>query len=359
MKNIIENSKFWSLVVSKCSLQLDRVQIHLDRKLTFKCVLQRILSQKCMYGQFPAKHQRFVITSDNLQCDRDKWDLSEQRVDLLRTTIINLLEAMGYEHGDTRKSYEEEPTIFLHLSTKSSKILPGYKQILCGVVINSRHHSKESTVTAQEYLRQRCRNIKKMAMYKYGDIIQSELQKEDFLIHLGDAAVRIDLLHVKPSHTVCLRLDTEIDGSRETGSRGATFILYNCARIATILRQFEEKVQLGYYPHLISYEEVDFSLLSKDEEWDLLFLYLLSYPSVLQNSVQNVEHGKLSPHLVCSFIMAMCSCFSVYYRRVHILTDSRTHLLPVMFARLYLLRGIQQVLHNALNLLGILPVVHM
>lgn len=57
-------------------------------------------------------------------------------------------------------------------------------------------------------------------MYKYGDIIQSEQQKEDFLIHLGDAAVRIDLLHVKPSHTVCLRLDTEIDGSRETGSRG-------------------------------------------------------------------------------------------------------------------------------------------
>lgn len=88
-----------------------------------------------------------------MQCDRDKWDLSEQRVDLLRTTIINLLEAMGYELGDTRKSYEEEPTIFLHLSTKSSKILPGYKQILCGVVINSSHHSKESTVTAQEYLR--------------------------------------------------------------------------------------------------------------------------------------------------------------------------------------------------------------
>jgi hypothetical protein len=31
-----------------------------------------------------------------------------------------------------------------------------------------------------------------------------------------------------------------------------------------ILRQFEEKVQLGYYPQLIPYEEVDFLLLSKE-----------------------------------------------------------------------------------------------
>jgi hypothetical protein len=42
------------------------------------------------------------------------------------------------------------------------------------------------------------------------------------------------------------------------------FILYNCARLAALLRQFEEKVQLGYYPQLIPYEEVDFLLLSKE-----------------------------------------------------------------------------------------------
>ncbi|XP_023725854.1 DALR anticodon-binding domain-containing protein 3 [Cryptotermes secundus] len=194
-----------------------------------------------------------------------------------------------------------------------------------------------------------------MAMHKYGDLIQPEPWWEN----LGDAAVRIDLLHVKPSHTVCLNLVKEGNGIQESSNKGAVFILYNCARLATILRQFEEKVQLGYYPQLIPYEEVDFLLLSKDEEWDLMFSYLLSYPSMLQSSVQNVEHGKVAPHLVCSFVMAMCSCFSVYYRRVRILTESRNQLLPVMFARLYLLRSVQQVLHNALSLLGIRPVVHM
>lgn len=63
-----------------------------------------------------------------------------------------------------------------------------------------------------------------------------------------------------------------------------------------------------------------FVIFLLQEEWDLMFSYLLSYPSMLQSSVRNVEQGKVAPHLVCSFIMAMCSCFSAYYRRIRILT---------------------------------------
>jgi arginyl-tRNA synthetase len=64
----------------------------------------------------------------------------------------------------------------------------------------------------------------------------------------------------------------------------------------------------------------DVYLFILQEEWDLVFSYILSYPSMLQSSVKDVENGKIAPHLVCSFMMAMCSCFSVYYRRVRILT---------------------------------------
>jgi hypothetical protein len=66
-----------------------------------------------------------------------------------------------------------------------------------------------------------------MAMHKYGDLIQHELQREDFLMQLGDAAMRIDLLHVKPSHTVCLSLDTEIVGNRKTSGRGMIMYITN------------------------------------------------------------------------------------------------------------------------------------
>jgi arginyl-tRNA synthetase len=68
---------------------------------------------------------------------------------------------------------------------------------------------------------------------------------------------------------------------------GAVFILYNYARLATILRQFEEKVQLGYYPQLIPYEEVDFLLLSKE----------VSYISFL-NCVESVAKT-FTPVLEC------------------------------------------------------------
>lgn len=59
-----------------------------------------------------------------------------------------------------------------------------------------------------------------MAMHKYGGLTEHEPQTEDFLNQLGDAAVRIDLLRVKPSHTVTLSLDAAVDGILETKNRG-------------------------------------------------------------------------------------------------------------------------------------------
>jgi hypothetical protein len=124
------------------TLRIIRVQLSADEWSKFE-----VFSLYCFF-------QRFVVTSDSLQQDRNKRDLSELRVDLLRSTVINLLKAVGYELADMGKCYTGESTVYLHLSTKSSsEIASGYQRVLCGVVINSKHHSKESTVTAQEYLR--------------------------------------------------------------------------------------------------------------------------------------------------------------------------------------------------------------
>jgi hypothetical protein len=98
--------------------------------------------------------QRFVISSDRLQEDRNKMDLSELRIELLRSTVINLLKAVGYKMADIEKNYEDESVIYLYLSTKStSETVSGHQRVICGVVTNSRHNCKESTVTAQEYVR--------------------------------------------------------------------------------------------------------------------------------------------------------------------------------------------------------------
>jgi len=62
------------------------------------------------------------------------------------------------------------------------------------------------------------------------------------------------------------------------------FILYNCARLAALLRQFEEKVHSGYYPQLIPYEEVDFLLLSKEVSYLLDLLDLTAIYVVCVNN---------------------------------------------------------------------------
>jgi len=109
-----------------------------------------LMNSKCVCHSF---FQKFFITTDILQQDENKRDLSELRVNLLRSTAIKLLEVTGYELADIGRTFKEESIVCLHFSTKSSETVPGYQQVLCGVVINSRHHNKDSTITAQEYLR--------------------------------------------------------------------------------------------------------------------------------------------------------------------------------------------------------------
>lgn len=112
-----------------------------------------LMSPKCVCHSL---FQKFFITTDILQQDENERDLSELRVDLLRSTAIKLLEVTGYELADMGRTFKEESTVCLHFSTKSSEVVPGYQRVLCGVVINSRHHNKDSTITAQEYLRWVC-----------------------------------------------------------------------------------------------------------------------------------------------------------------------------------------------------------
>jgi len=53
---------------------------------------------------------------------------------------------------------------------------------------------------------------------------------------------------------------------------GASFILYNTARIATIIAKYNEKVSHGDYPSLPNIEDVDFSQL-QEEVIRILFIH--------------------------------------------------------------------------------------
>lgn len=103
-----------------------------------------------------------------------------------------------------------------------------------------------------------------MAEHKYGLRITSQPGWTEFFKKLGDAAVTIELLRNKPNQTVTTDVNNEFLASR----KGAAFILYNCARLATLFKEFDKKVSRNVYPKLPELDEVDFGLLNEMVMWE-------------------------------------------------------------------------------------------
>lgn len=100
--------------------------------------------------------------------------------------------------------------------------------------------------------------MKKMAQLKYGN------DKDDMALYdfekLGRAVATFDLLKVK--HTNPIPIANLIEQSCAT--KGAIFVLYNVARVQTVLNTFNEKVAQGYYKPLPDFEQIDVSTLREE-----------------------------------------------------------------------------------------------
>lgn len=140
---------------------------------------------------------------------------------------------------------------------------------------------------------------------------------------------------------------------------GAAFILYNCARLATLFKEFNKRVSQGIYSKLPEPPDIDFSQLTQPEEWELLYIHILQFPCVIRNCMKDVAEGRIYPNCLVAALSSMSLCFSVYYRRVKVLVEPREHILPILHARICLLKALEQVMHNGLRLLDIQPVKQM
>lgn len=156
------------------------------------------------------------------------------------------------------------------------------------------------------------------------------------------ASLKSDLL--KKSLRASLRFKQESD--QLCDEKAGSFLVYNCARIGSILKLFEEMKNENVYPDFPN--EVNLSLLTESVEWSLVFRYISSYHQLMHEMKMAENHHKMMQMLV-----AFSHDFSSYYNRTHILTDPREHLYPKMFARLYLLKECRQFLQVCLDMLGI------
>jgi len=186
-----------------------------------------------------------------------------------------------------------------------------------------------------------------ISIHKYGILVKSDETLNNMMTRLGRNAATLDLLEVKQSASVSLSSDPK-----------QAFILYNSARIETLMEKFRQKVGEGYYKDVPAAHKIDTNLLQEVEEWKL-FKLLLTFPDILERSVNELPQGRVNIHCIHKHLSELASVFSVYYRRVRLLTENRAQLMPVLHAKIYFLRCLQKIFNETLGIFSIEPVAFM
>ncbi|NXA76543.1 DALD3 protein, partial [Thryothorus ludovicianus] len=228
------------------------------------------------------------------------------------------------------------------------------KHLVCGPV---KVTNPSSPIGADQYFQLRKHQMYEASVIKYGELAQDEAWTE-VIDTLTVAAIRFEMLST--AHRSQITLDLENSSISTKGTKSGAFVMYNCARLATLFNNFHRAVEQGTYPPLPPVSELNFSCLREEGEWLLLFNYLLPFPEVLQQAAQLPPLSKgiritANTETVCKFLIQLSMDFSSYYNRVHILGEPFPHLFDQMFARLQLLGALRDVFHSALATLHLPP----
>ncbi|XP_016156934.1 PREDICTED: DALR anticodon-binding domain-containing protein 3 [Ficedula albicollis] len=228
------------------------------------------------------------------------------------------------------------------------------KHLVCGPV---KVTNPSSPIGADQYFQLRKHQMYEASVMKYGELAQDEAWTE-VIDTLTVAAIRFELLST--AHRSQITLDLENSSISTKGTKSGAFVMYNCARLATLFGAFQQAVEQGTYPPLPPVSQLNFSCLREEGEWLLLFNYLLPFPEVLQQAAQLPPSSKgirvtANTETVCKFLIQLSMDFSSYYNRVHILGEPFPHLFDQMFARLQLLGAVRDVFHSALATLHLPP----
>ncbi|XP_074951963.1 DALR anticodon-binding domain-containing protein 3 isoform X2 [Phalacrocorax aristotelis] len=228
------------------------------------------------------------------------------------------------------------------------------KHLVCGPV---KVTNPSSPIGADQYFQLRKRQMYEASVMKYGELVQDEAWTE-VIDTLTVAAIRFEMLST--AHRSQITLDLEDSSISTKGTKSGAFVMYNCARLATLFDTYQRAVEQGTYPPLPPVSELNFSCLREEGEWLLLFNYLLPFPEVLQQAAVLPAPTKgiritANTETVCKFLIQLSMDFSSYYNRVHVLGEPFPHLFDQMFARLQLLGAVRDVFHSALATLHLPP----
>ncbi len=149
-----------------------------------------------------------------------------------------------------------------------------------------------------------------------------------------DAARYIFLTRRSDSH-----LDFDLELAKERSSDNPVYyVQYAHARICSMFRVAEKN---GIEPDFSA--GADLNLLELPQEKKIMKI-LAQFPSVVADCAMFLE-----PHRLPYYLDDLVSVFHSYYNKNRVISDNE----PLMRARFYLVRSIQVVLKNALDILGV------
>jgi len=162
-----------------------------------------------------------------------------------------------------------------------------------------------------------------------GKFIELQTMIED----LGKDVVRYFMVARKPeSH---LEIDYAL-AKQETMDNPVYYIQYSYTRCASIFRKADK-----FIPR--QWEDVDLSLITQPVELDIISL-LDRFPEVVKEAALT-----FAPHLIAEYTLTLAGKLHRYYTDFRILTEDK----PLTEGRLALLYGVQSILRQSLQLLGI------
>lgn len=349
-KQLILKSNSWPIRIQRCMLQKERICLFLNREDIVANSIRMAVECGMAFGKAESTGKAFTL---KYQPD-EQSDLTTQRLRLMTNVAAKALSL----HGHALSTGENCIGKYMFTSKSEGSVDEGYEKYVCGVVKNSHSNSKEISLTWEQYIKYKMNQLAELNEHKYIEDEKSNA-KDIFLRNLANAIAIFELMAAKPSRSVIIENNNFEDDRSVTNTRGASFVLYNTARIATIITKHNEKVSRGDYPSLPDIKNVDFSQLQEEEEWELIYNFIFGYPQMINDFLKCEPCFHIYPQVVCLFLSRLCQRFSVYYRKVRILTEGGDHLIPKMVARLYMLRALYVVFENALDILGIKPISRM
>ncbi len=160
--------------------------------------------------------------------------------------------------------------------------------------------------------------------------ILTDADVERIAHQVGIGAVRYDIVATQPTKGITFSWDEALDFEAQS----APYVQYVHARCCGIVDEADDTVDP---------EHVDVSLLTTDEERDLLRT-IARFPAVVEGAAEELE-----PHRVATYTRDLAETFNVFYRECPVLDADPA----VRRGRLAVVVGARNAMANALGILGI------